>query len=90
MCWKCVLHWHKLEQSNRAICARFDIQSYPTFYWGAPEALASGGASSAAIKGLESVDGKAVSTAEDLLQWINQRINKINFFSSFNIWCTRL
>ena len=76
MCWKRVPYWHKLEQSNKAICARFDIQSYPTFYWGAPEALASGGASSAAIKGLESVDGKAVSTAEDLLQWINQRMNK--------------
>lgn len=45
-------------------------------YWGPPEILASGGASSKAKLGLDSVAGGDVSTAEDLLQWINQRINK--------------
>ncbi|KAG0563288.1 hypothetical protein M758_8G018300 [Ceratodon purpureus] len=63
-------------ESNKGICARFDIKSYPTLYWGAPEALAIGGAFAPANAGLESVDGKAVSTDEDLLQWINTRINK--------------
>lgn len=71
-----LIPWHKLEQSNKGLCARFDIQTYPTLYWGPPEILASGGGFGAATLGLESVDGGTVNTAEKLLHWINKRINK--------------
>lgn len=76
LCWSFVIHWLKLEQSNKMLCARFDIQSYPTLYWGPSEVVASGSAFSKEDSGLQSVSGSAVSTAEDLLQWINKRLNK--------------
>ncbi|XP_073386077.1 sulfhydryl oxidase 2 isoform X2 [Physcomitrium patens] len=63
-------------ESNKMLCARFDIQSYPTLYWGPSEVVASGSAFSKEDSGLQSVSGSAVSTAEDLLQWINKRLNK--------------
>lgn len=65
-----------LEQSNKDLCDRFGVQTYPTMYWGSPGLLGSGGGSSKAKLGLDSVSGGNVSTAEDLLNWINQRINK--------------
>ena len=68
------VYWHELEQSNKGICSRFDIKSYPTLYWGTPEALASGGGF--AKEGLESIGGKDVSTDKDILEWVNKRMNK--------------
>lgn len=65
-----------MEQSNKGLCNRFNVQAYPTMYWGPPEILASGGGSSKTKLGLDSVEGGGVSTAEDLLEWINKRLNK--------------
>ena len=63
-------------QSNKGLCERFNVQSYPTMYIGPPEILASGSFASRGKKGLDSVEGGDVATGDDLLQWINKRINK--------------
>ncbi|KAG0601757.1 hypothetical protein M758_11G137400 [Ceratodon purpureus] len=63
-------------ESNKGLCERFNVQSYPTMYIGPPEILASGSFASRGKKGLDSVEGGDVATGDDLLQWINKRINK--------------
>nr|PNR34183.1 hypothetical protein PHYPA_024000 [Physcomitrium patens] len=63
-------------ESNKGLCERFDIQSYPTLYWGPPRVFASGDGGFKQTLGLESVAGATVSSAESLLEWINTRIKK--------------
>lgn len=63
-------------ESNKALCERFNVQSYPTMYLGPPEILASGSWATKGKKGLDSVEGKDVVTADDLLEWVNKHINK--------------
>jgi thiol oxidase len=65
-----------LEQSNKVLCERFNVQSYPTMYLGPPEILASGSWATKGKRGLDSVEGKDVVTADDLLEWVNKHINK--------------
>nr|PNR61881.1 hypothetical protein PHYPA_000305 [Physcomitrium patens] len=63
-------------ESNKGLCERFDIQSYPTLYWGPPGVFASSDGVFKQTLGLESVAGATVSSAESLLEWINKRIKK--------------
>lgn len=64
------------EQSNKVLCERFQIEEFPTLYWGPPQKLAVGGGSINAKLGLESTTLENVNTGDKLLQWINQRIGK--------------
>lgn len=64
------------EQSNKVLCERFQIEEFPTLYWGPPQKLAFGGGSINAKLGLESTTLENVNTGDKLLQWINQRIGK--------------
>ena len=64
------------EQSNKVLCERFQIEEFPTLYWGSPQKLAVGGGSVNAKLGLESTTLENVNTGDKLLQWINQRIGK--------------
>jgi hypothetical protein len=45
-------------------------------YLGPPEILASGSWATKGKRGLDSVEGKDVVTADDLLEWVNKHINK--------------